>query len=90
LQADLVVTGGENQCELWKGFSDRGLDQDATLVGGTPWGGGMRKNVSFPSMIIYFAFFFVTLLDETLRERRFQKASVETILLDLATIVHCH
>jgi extracellular elastinolytic metalloproteinase len=48
LQADVALTGGENQCELWKGFSGRGLGSDATLKGSTPWGGGVRTDVSLP------------------------------------------
>jgi len=44
LQADLVLTGGENTCVLWEGFSSRGLGPDATIRGGTPWGGGVRTN----------------------------------------------
>ncbi|KZT60533.1 hypothetical protein CALCODRAFT_448538 [Calocera cornea HHB12733] len=46
LQADQLLTGGENQCEIWKGFSERGLGPDASLKGGTPWGGGVRSDVS--------------------------------------------
>jgi extracellular elastinolytic metalloproteinase len=44
IQADQVLTGGENFCELWKGFSERGLGPDARLEGSTPWGGGVRTN----------------------------------------------
>jgi extracellular elastinolytic metalloproteinase len=44
IQADQVLTGGENFCDLWKGFSERGLGPDATLEGSTPWGGGIRTN----------------------------------------------
>ena len=47
IQADQVLTGGENFCEIWEGFSERGLGQDATVIGRTPWGGGIRTNVSF-------------------------------------------
>lgn len=46
IQADQILTGGENLCELWKGFSERGLGPDATLEGSTPWGGGIRTNVN--------------------------------------------
>jgi len=46
IQADQVLTGGENFCELWAGFSARGLGEDATVVNRTPWGGGVRTNVS--------------------------------------------
>jgi extracellular elastinolytic metalloproteinase len=46
IQADQVLTGGENFCTLWEGFASRGLGQDATVVGQTPWGGGIRTNVS--------------------------------------------
>ncbi|KAH7930733.1 hypothetical protein BV22DRAFT_1028180 [Leucogyrophana mollusca] len=44
VQADEVLTGGENACELWKGFAERGLGVDATVEGRTPWGGGIRKD----------------------------------------------
>ena len=43
LQADKVLTGGENSCEIWKAFAKRGLGTKAKIVGGTPWGGGERK-----------------------------------------------
>ena len=45
LEADKRLTGGENVCEIWKGFSDRGLGEDAKVVGQTPWGGGLRTDV---------------------------------------------
>lgn len=44
IQADQVLTGGENFCELWAGFAARGLGQDATVRDKTPWGGGIRTN----------------------------------------------
>lgn len=44
IQADQVLTGGENYCELWKGFASRGLGPDARIDGSTPWGGGVRTN----------------------------------------------
>lgn len=47
IQADQVLTGGENNCTLWKGFASRGLGPDAKRQGGTPWGGGTRSNVSY-------------------------------------------
>lgn len=46
IQADQVLTGGENYCELWQGFASRGLGVDARVEGRTPWGGGIRSNVS--------------------------------------------
>jgi extracellular elastinolytic metalloproteinase len=46
IQADAVLTGGENTCELWRGFAARGLGPDATVVGKTPWGGGKRRDDS--------------------------------------------
>lgn len=49
IQADQILTGGENKCELWRGFASRGLGPDAKVRGGTPWGGGSRSNVS-PSL----------------------------------------
>lgn len=47
LQADELLTGGENACEIWRGFAERGLGVDAMVTGQTPWGGGVRTNVSF-------------------------------------------
>ena len=44
IQADEVLTGGENTCELWAGFAERGLGYDARVDGRTPWGGGVRTN----------------------------------------------
>ncbi|KAF8646606.1 hypothetical protein AX16_007174 [Volvariella volvacea WC 439] len=44
IQADQELTGGENFCELWKGFSKRGLGPDARIDGRTPWGGGIRTD----------------------------------------------
>ena len=46
IQADQILTGGENFCILWEGFASRGLGQDATIRNKTPWGGGNRTNVS--------------------------------------------
>ncbi|PVV00762.1 hypothetical protein BB560_004844 [Smittium megazygosporum] len=43
LLADKTLTGGENQCEIWKAFAKRGLGVGAKLVGETPWGGGIRQ-----------------------------------------------
>jgi extracellular elastinolytic metalloproteinase len=45
IQADQVLTGGENFCELWLGFAEKGLGVDATVQGRTPWGGGVRTDV---------------------------------------------
>jgi len=44
IQADQVLTGGENFCELWAGFSSRGLGVDAKVINRTPWGGGIRTD----------------------------------------------
>jgi len=44
ISADQILTGGENFCELWKGFSERGLGPNARVDGRTPWGGGIRAN----------------------------------------------
>ncbi|KAG1744942.1 Fungalysin metallopeptidase-domain-containing protein [Suillus paluster] len=46
VQADQVLTGGENFCEIWGGFAKRGLGVDAAVRGRTPWGGGVRDDVS--------------------------------------------
>ncbi|KDN36400.1 hypothetical protein RSAG8_10854, partial [Rhizoctonia solani AG-8 WAC10335] len=38
---DQTLTGGENLCDLWAGFSSRGLGRDAAFIPDhTPWGGG--------------------------------------------------
>lgn len=47
IQADEILTGGENFCEIWKGFASKGLGVDADVIGKTPWGGGIRTDVSF-------------------------------------------
>jgi len=44
IHADELLTGGENACELWQGFAERGLGPDALIVGRTPWGGGIRTD----------------------------------------------
>ncbi|KAI0694057.1 Fungalysin metallopeptidase-domain-containing protein [Cytidiella melzeri] len=44
IQADQVLTGGENYCELWSGFAAGGLGPDARVDGRTPWGGGVRTD----------------------------------------------
>jgi len=44
IQADEILTGGENRCDIWEGFSGRGMGPEASLKGGTPWGGGIRKD----------------------------------------------
>lgn len=44
LEADFILTGGENQCEIWRGFSNRGLGPKAQVKGKTPWGGGIRTD----------------------------------------------
>ncbi len=47
IAADQALTGGENFCDLWTGFAERGLGPDARVDGRTPWGGGVRTNVSY-------------------------------------------
>jgi len=44
IQADQILTGGENFCLLWEGFASRGLGPDATVRDRTPWGGGVRTD----------------------------------------------
>ncbi|EKM51165.1 uncharacterized protein PHACADRAFT_263166 [Phanerochaete carnosa HHB-10118-sp] len=44
IQADEHLTGGENYCEIWNGFAERGLGPDARVDGRTPWGGGIRTD----------------------------------------------
>ena len=43
LQADIILTGGENLCEIWGGFASRGLGPGAEVTGG-PYEIGVRKN----------------------------------------------
>jgi len=50
IQADLLRTGGQNACLIWKSFASVGLGSDARVIGQTPWGGGVRTDGhSFPS-----------------------------------------
>ncbi|KAG9312510.1 Fungalysin metallopeptidase-domain-containing protein [Chiua virens] len=50
VEADKVLTGGENFCDIWEGFAERGLGVNAKVVGSSPWGGGVRTNgVKVPS-----------------------------------------
>ncbi|KIL63666.1 hypothetical protein M378DRAFT_79300 [Amanita muscaria Koide BX008] len=51
LQADQVLTGGENYCTIYKAFAKRGLGIDAKIEGQTPWGGGRRTNVCCSSCL---------------------------------------
>ncbi|ORY21288.1 extracellular elastinolytic metallo proteinase precursor [Naematelia encephala] len=44
IQADQILTGGDNGCLIWKAFAERGLGTDAQVVGKTPWGGGVRSD----------------------------------------------
>ncbi|KAJ1969850.1 hypothetical protein IWQ62_000348 [Dispira parvispora] len=44
IQADQALTGGQNKCLLWKAFAKRGLGEDASIRGDTPWGGGIRTD----------------------------------------------
>ncbi|OWZ33300.1 extracellular elastinolytic metalloproteinase [Cryptococcus neoformans c45] len=44
IQADQILTGGENACLIWQAFAERGLGEDAAVVGQTPWGGGVRSD----------------------------------------------
>lgn len=32
LKADKILTGGENGCELWSGFAERGLVSSPTCI----------------------------------------------------------
>jgi Fungalysin metallopeptidase (M36) len=50
IQADQVLTDGENFCDLWLGFAERGLGMDATFQGSTQWEKGIRTNVSISYM----------------------------------------
>ncbi|KAL4244438.1 Extracellular metalloproteinase [Abortiporus biennis] len=44
IAADKALTGGENFCELWKGFAASGLGLHAKVIGRNPWGGGVRTD----------------------------------------------
>ncbi|KAJ7810605.1 putative metalloprotease [Mycena olivaceomarginata] len=41
---DQELTGDENFCTLWRGFSSKGLGPDTNIVLRTPWGGGVRTD----------------------------------------------
>lgn len=43
ITADKALTGGDNECTIWKSFAHRGLGPNARVVGSTPWGGGMHE-----------------------------------------------
>jgi extracellular elastinolytic metalloproteinase len=43
IQADEILTNGENKCEIWRGFAKRGLGIKARVIGNNPWGGGLRQ-----------------------------------------------
>ncbi len=45
IQADQVLTGGENFCDLWLAFAEKGLGVDAMIQRLTPWR-VVRKDVS--------------------------------------------
>lgn len=44
IQADEILTGGDNHCIIWDAFAERGLGADARIDGQTPWGGGVRAD----------------------------------------------
>ena len=56
IQADQILTGGENFCVLWKGFGDRGLGPDADVKGRTDWGGGIRQDVRSVFSCLFYLF----------------------------------
>lgn len=43
IQADAILTGGDNACDIWHAFASRGLGLEAVLRGSTPWGGGIHE-----------------------------------------------
>jgi extracellular elastinolytic metalloproteinase len=49
LKADEILTGGENKCELWKGFAKRGLGINAKLIGDSDWGGYRKEDFDVPN-----------------------------------------
>lgn len=44
IQADWVLTRGNNVCEIWRGFALTGMGPKARTEGGSPWGGGIHIN----------------------------------------------
>jgi hypothetical protein len=46
---DQELTGGENFCTLWRGFSFKVLGPDANIALRTLWDGGVRTDVCFCS-----------------------------------------
>jgi extracellular elastinolytic metalloproteinase len=44
IQADSVLTGGENYCVIWRGFASRGLGPKARLRFHTPLGDGYHED----------------------------------------------
>ena len=80
IQADQELTGGENFCTLWEGFAARGLGPDATVRDRTPWGGGVRTDVSLLSLYQFFYQILTVSLRDTLflwlvRTRRIRPSS---------------
>ena len=45
IQADQINNGGENECELWRGFAKRGLGPEAT----SNWLGTVNESFDLPS-----------------------------------------
>ncbi|RIA84870.1 Fungalysin metallopeptidase-domain-containing protein [Glomus cerebriforme] len=48
IQADEILTNGENKCDIWSGFAKRGLGVGAKVIGNNPWGGLHRENFEVP------------------------------------------
>jgi extracellular elastinolytic metalloproteinase len=46
IEADKVLTGDENVCDIWDGYPERGMGVNAMVVGNTPWSGVVHSNVS--------------------------------------------
>ncbi|KAF8335418.1 Fungalysin metallopeptidase-domain-containing protein [Cantharellus anzutake] len=44
IQADQILTGGQNKCELWTGFSERGLGPNAKIARSPSKGGNVRTD----------------------------------------------
>lgn len=49
LDADKALTGGANQCEIWKGFAKRGLGVDATRPANPTLLSGRKNGFNIPS-----------------------------------------
>ncbi|CAG8712753.1 15206_t:CDS:2 [Acaulospora morrowiae] len=67
IQADELLTNGDNLCDIWQAFAKRGLGIDAKIIGGGPWGGGTRvESFSVPEDCFYFKCLYNSTMIKTL------------------------